>query len=543
MDCPKSPKTIIKPNRKMKKLHLFLCLLIAGITTGFAQTETIRFTTASDRSGRIYISTSDSAEIILSKNGITQTYTSDKSISFSISTGSTYTMYASKGKITGISSADLQTLNAYQCINLESLNLSNQSRDFKNPINSLQELNVTGCTGLNSLDCRGHNLTTLDVSTCTALEYLDCSEPVVGLAPDSTAGLPYTFMSNLKTLNIKGCSNLQTLHCWGNPIEEIDASDLLNLKTLDIASYHFCILKKLDVSGCIALEKLYCVGHRLKSLDLSNCISLLELNCANGKDELTDLNISGCKNIEKIDCSKNQISSDLDLSNCSKLKEVYCQNNQISNSFDLSNCENLIRLECQNNQIPNLNVDGCTNLRWLDCGDNRITSDLNIDSHIGVLRCENNQISNIKVNKGFQRFIDTIEGKAYYCYLICDNNSLKELDFSNCSELEILTCGNNQLSTLDLSSCPKLRAVWCENNRINNWDIDKCLELRVCMPTATPCRYPKAMLWRNLTKTISSLRVSTFGTALPISIYSGRLSRMAYSTCTRKWSLPAPPPK
>ena len=97
----------------------------------------------------------------------------------------------------------------------------------------------------------------LDVSGCTALESLDCSSEF------------------LSSLDVSGCSALTELNCGYNELTSLDVSECNALIDLDCRGNQ---LSSLDVSGCSALESLYCNDNQLSSLDVTNCKSLRYLN-------------------------------------------------------------------------------------------------------------------------------------------------------------------------------------------------------------------------------------------------------------------------
>ena len=75
-------------------------------------------------------------------------------------------------------------------------------------------------------------------------------------------------------------------------------------------------------------------------------------------------------------------------------------------------------LECVNNQLAELNVEGCTALKYMHCNDNRLTA----------------------------------------------------LDLSDCASLEWLYCDNNQLTSLDVGSCVNLNKLSCTYNNMKSID-------------------------------------------------------------------------
>ena len=71
-------------------------------------------------------------------------------------------------------------------------------------------------------------------------------------------------------------------------------------------------------------------------------------------DQLTDLDVSGCKTLAYLGCPFNQLTS-LDVSNNAVLEFLMCQDNQLAD-LDVSNNTVLKSLDCQDNQLVNIYV-------------------------------------------------------------------------------------------------------------------------------------------------------------------------------------------
>ena len=102
-------------------------------------------------------------------------------------------------------------------------------------------LDVSGCTGLDRLDCSENQLTEINVSGCTALTDIDCSN------------------NKLTELNVSTNTELYTLRCYGNQLTE------------------------LDVSENTWLYELYCFGNELVRIDISGCTDLDGLDCSENR--------------------------------------------------------------------------------------------------------------------------------------------------------------------------------------------------------------------------------------------------------------------
>ena len=98
-------------------------------------------------------------------------------------------------------------------------------------------------------------------------------------------------------------------------------------------------LKSLEgVEKLCSLERLVCSGNSLSSLSLSST-SLTYLDVLG--NQMTSLDMTGCKNLEILRCSNNQLT-DLNLEGLARLTFVECKNNQLTN-INLSECSGLER--------------------------------------------------------------------------------------------------------------------------------------------------------------------------------------------------------
>ena len=200
-------------------------------------------------------------------------------------------------------------------------------------------LDVSGCTGLDRLDCSENRLTEINVSGCTALTDIDCSN------------------NKLTELNVSTNTELYTLRCYGNQLTELDVSENTWLYEL------YCFgneLVRIDISGCTDLDGLDCSENQLTELDLSGNTSLRWLYCSGNR--ITELDLTANSELEALRCSENQLTA-IDVSANTALTELHCSGNQLT-ELDLSENTSVYRLECEDNYIT-----------FLDLTNNRIDID------------------------------------------------------------------------------------------------------------------------------------------------------------------------
>jgi Leucine-rich repeat (LRR) protein len=132
-------------------------------------------------------------------------------------------------------------------------------------------------------------------------------------------------------------------------------------------------------------------------------------------NNLTEIDLSGFKNLEILDISNNNINSIKNIPDT--LEELFCKNNKLS---DLPDMKNIRRVNCSFNSIQSIK-NNYPNLTILDCSNNSIHKIQNIVS-LKKLFASNNQITKIP--------------------------NFKNLDF--------LDISNNRIDTIDLNSIREL---------------------------------------------------------------------------------------
>ena len=112
----------------------------------------------------------------------------------------------------------------------------------------LRNKNITSLAGieyftdLETLDCRGNQLTTLDVTKLTKLMFLVCND------------------NQLTALDVTGLTSLTDLECNGNQLVSLDVSTLKELQIL------------------------WCHGNKMTALDITHNAYLGDLKCGNQQD-------------------------------------------------------------------------------------------------------------------------------------------------------------------------------------------------------------------------------------------------------------------
>lgn len=124
--------------------------------------------------------------------------------------------------------------------------------------------------------------------------------------------------------------------------------------------------------------------------------------------------------------------------------------------LDVRACTQLVYLDCGYNKLTSLDVTRNTKLRNLDFGDNRVESiDLSKNAALEMLDCYSNRLKALNVS-----------ANTKLRYLTCSDNYIKKLDLSKNAALVSLSCQRNELTSLDLSKNPSIKQLYCTQNRI-----------------------------------------------------------------------------
>lgn len=141
-------------------------------------------------------------------------------------------------------------------------------------------------TDLQTLDCRGNQLTTLDVTKLTDLEFLDCSgNQLTTLDVTKLTSLMFLVCNDnqLTALDVTGLTSLVNLLCSDNQLTALNVTGLTNLTSLHCNDNQ---LVSLDVSTLEELQILWCHGNKMTALDITHNADLWDLKCGNQQEPL-----------------------------------------------------------------------------------------------------------------------------------------------------------------------------------------------------------------------------------------------------------------
>jgi Leucine-rich repeat (LRR) protein len=140
---------------------------------------------------------------------------------------------------------------------------------------------------------------------------------------------------------------------------------------------------------------------------LSEDILIIDIS---GKDIKSLPDLTKFKNLQKLSCSNNQLTSLPTLPQ--NLKYLYCSNNQLTSLPTLP--QNLKYLYYSNNQLTSL-LTLPQNLKELSCSNNQLTSLPTLPQNLEYFDCDNNQLTSLR----------TLPQNLEYLY--CSNNPIYEI--------------------------------------------------------------------------------------------------------------------
>ena len=390
-------------------------------------------------------------------------------------------------------------------------------------------------TELKTLSCNDNELTDLDVSGCTALTSLTCyNNQIVGDAMTALiASLPVVSEGKFYAVSIGSSKEGNTWSIAQNKTVKTKgwtpyyaSSSMFNTEGVVLNAANFPD----DIFRDYLISQSYGKDSILSDTDISKVTSL----SLTSKKIKTFQGIGYFTAMQKLDCYGNELTG-LDVSGCKALTALNCYRNQLT-FLDVSGCKALTSLSCDNNQLTSLDVSNNTSLTWLSCYNNQIADDA-MTALIASLPTTNDGkfygVSLYGTNEGntwsiAQNKIAKAKGWSLYYPntaqagsgefdtegIILNDNNFPDLYFRNhllnqtfgkdsvISDTEIknitslkinfkginnlqgisyftaltsLKCNNNNLTALDLSKNTMLQTVSCYNNDINGRNMEEFL--------------------------------------------------------------------
>lgn len=262
----------------------------------------------------------------------------------------------------------------------------------------LEGIDLSQSPGLKRLKLECPKLKAVDLAAVDTLESVTIQSDLLGQlnVEKNTALTSLSIDADwLKSLDVTKNTKLENLHVESGVLAKLNLKKNRKLKNLSVLCGK---LGTLDISANIKLTWLCIDGTPLKSLNLSKQKELTQLYFRNNS-KLANLDLSKNTEMYRLDIQNTALKS-LDVSKLPKLKELKLTGNKKLTKLDLS----------KNKRLSWLVVNGSKKLTALDLSNNKKPHTIDV---------KNNGLKKLKLGK-----------KLYLESLLCQKNSLKELDFT-----------------------------------------------------------------------------------------------------------------
>jgi hypothetical protein len=155
-------------------------------------------------------------------------------------------------------------------------------------------------------------------------------------------------------------------------------------------------------------------------------------------DYVTTANISG---VTYLDVSGEGVSDLTGIEDFTNLNYLDCYDNYLT-SLDVSNCANLVLLDCESNYITNLDLSQNLQLQTLWCYENQLQS-------INVVGCIN--LEDFEFDNNFLTSID-LSTNVNLSHIDAWTNNLTSINLSNHPNIESIEVFDNQLECLNIEN-------------------------------------------------------------------------------------------
>jgi hypothetical protein len=244
----------------------------------------------------------------------------------------------------------------------------------------IQNINLAGCSALNTIEIQGIAFKSLDVSSCTPLRKLTYREGDVNIS--GNIELEEVYVRDILG-NITSLRKLRTLYF--RQIKNVETQDFSNQTVLEDL---YCAVQDfpIDLSHCKALRTFHLNpfnAMKVVSIDLKD-LPVLEQISSDRVGYKALLNIENCPVLKTI---LGYEYAALNVSGCASLEEIKCT----FQAFNIDRCPNVTGLECDDSPVGTLRLDALTNLERLHCVKCSLTAlDLRKNKKVRTLHCYNN---------------------------------------------------------------------------------------------------------------------------------------------------------
>lgn len=353
--------------------------------------------------------------------------------------------------------SNVASLNASNCLNLQSINCDSEYLSSFNASNSplLNEVKLmslinsslpnpfqtVNCPGLKTISITKFGNSSFNATDAVNLEHLYLG------SPSYYPGYNTNFFGSLQNLTIANNLQLKTLELSNHKITQLNINGLPMLQSVAVdvsyssntnvtpqPDFSTEFLQSVHIQNCPSLTSVGFAGQKgLKSLTIKNCASLTGIEHSssnNSNPEIGDLktvDIEDCAALSTVNVSYNQVNN-FTLKNTGA-QTIDVSRNELTNFDLLSNNNNLTKIDASHNMFTNINLSA-------------------LPSNLITLDNSFNLLNNITGTSS------TIKNLSIF------SNNLTDFNIHNLPNLDSLVMGRNKFVDVDFSGHPKIRAIY-----------------------------------------------------------------------------------
>lgn len=261
-----------------------------------------------------------------------------------------------------------------------------------------------------------------------------------------------------------------------------------------------------------SIAQTFCITQDADASALAETISFVDPAFEKIAVTLCDLDGDGkvsraeALNLETLDITSKGITDLTGIEWFTNLRVLNCSENRSLKTLDISSNTALVELNCRMCKITNLDVSKNVALKILNCYSCNLKKlDVSNNPLLTSLKCDENPLTSLDLSHnseiielscyGFANWKETdtnrirvlnLKGCTKLQKLICYKQLLASLNLSDCVSLTELYLSTNVLLGLDLSHNTKLSKLDCGNNRIPSLNLSHNALLTTCAISYNP---------------------------------------------------------
>lgn len=348
--------------------------------------------------------------------------------------------YGADGVLTDEEIAGVQSIAVYSkgIQNLKGIEFFTALASLDCSFNTLDSLDVSGCTGLVSLSCQLCGLTALDVSKNRALNMLVCTgNQLTALDVSNHSALTTLIcdVNQLTTLNVSGCTNLSTLSLTSNRIRGAGMDAFVESLPMGGPGWMYVIGSSLDEQN--AMTKSQVVAAKIKGWIPARWAGYTET----GWDIWEDY-----PGIDEDSIPSTSVAID-----ATNFPDAYFRQFLLGQTYGADSV------------LTEKEIASVTYLRITNTYA-RSFQGIEFFTALQSLSCWENQLTTLDLSKN-----------TALTSVMCFSNKLTQINVSGCTALKTLDCNDNQLKRLNVSGCPALTNLYCYKNQIKDSQMDSLI--------------------------------------------------------------------